>query len=144
MQSLIHHHDVDYRLIYLLEDAVRERIDNIYMSRSHQRIPPFFEEIILDMCDLAALLYVERVGQTGTLGHLDMEYISIIRQTGDPELAILFLQQHAPSNFLDEFQRDIHLYLLAHNLNFFLRPFNRFEATFRESRLINPTIIQVW
>jgi hypothetical protein len=144
LQSLIQHNDVDYRLIYLLEDIVQRRISDIYLSHSSRLIPPFFEEIIFDMCDVAVLLFAERVKELAVLNNEDMRHVNEIAKTGDPELAVSFLQRHAPETFLDEFQRDIYLYLLANNLNFFKKPFNRLEASFRESRLFNPTIIQVW
>jgi hypothetical protein len=144
LRSLTHRNDADYRLIYLLEDAVQKRIHNIYMARHYHGIPPFFEEIIFDMCDIAVLLWVKRLENIGIMEVDAPKRVRVIEETGDPDLAIEYLREYAPTNYLDEFQRDIRLYLLMNHLNFFEKPFNRFEATFRESRLINPTIIQVW
>lgn len=147
MQSLIERKDVDYRLIFLLEEHIVRRIRDFYFSRRSHGLAPFFEEIMFDMCDLVVLLFVEYMkdeGRTNELDAVQYDTIEHIRKSGDPDLALEFIRVHTPSNFLDLFQRDMYLFLLNNQLNFFMKPLNRYEATCRESRLLNPAIVQVW
>lgn len=144
LQTLMERHEADYRLIFLMETAFCARINDVYLARGAFGNAPFLEDVIFEMCDLAVLLFVEHMHTPELFNTLDLFHIEQIRQHGDPEMAVEFINKYIPPTFLDLFQRDVYLYLLANQINFFVKPINRAEATFKESRLLNPTIIQVW
>jgi hypothetical protein len=130
----------DYRIIYKREEEFSRRIQDIYLSRSTYGAP-FLDQILDELWDILAIFFLESIKDTPRIHEVDVRLIQQIIETGDP-LNAPYLFEVAGWQFCEMFHRDVYLYLIYNQFNFFDR--RREDEHYARARQYNPTITEVW
>lgn len=111
--------DVDYRLIYMLEQDFEERVRDVYTAKATVHRPPVFLDVLGELIDLEALIFFNMYDE-----HFkdmdDYERLALREALNaeDPH-AIAFVMERMDSRFVEMFARDLYLFLKS-NFLFFL------------------------
>lgn len=110
--------EVDYRIIYMSEREVGDRIHDVYRGLQTELKPPIFLEILREMVDVEASLFLMHHPEAfDELTEVEIERLQNSLAEEEPS-AIHFVCERINQNFLELFTRDLYYYLIEHNLFF--------------------------
>lgn len=143
--ALAFKNEPDYRVVYLKETDFEQRMNDVYLSKQTYKGAPFYFDILSELIDIEALLFLEIVKENPhkysfTQNEIE-EYEQRIVVLEDIEAAITILAR-ADEGFLELFQRDVYNYLMEKQMSFFMGDGYYKE---REGALLkNSPTIEVW
>lgn len=112
--------DIDYRIVYMEQRKIEERLKDVYIAKSTQKKPPTFGGILEELVDIEAALFVRHNREIDFLDFTDEEIEGLIRDV-DLEIpeAIAAVLERMDMRFIEMFAKDLFLMLLANNYVFF-------------------------
>lgn len=112
--------DVDFRLIYMDEVRFQERVRDVYVAKQTMKKPPKFKEILEELMDIQASLFLQHEGERvfGDFTQEERERMLERIDAEDLDTLDLVYERFNP-RFIEMFAQDLFLYLMANQFMFF-------------------------
>ena len=134
----------EYRIIYLMESEFEQRMKDVYIATQNDKGAPFLDDMIQELLDIEALLFLEYMKRRPSNYEIRKEDIENLRMDilgGDFE-AVVYVFERCDRYFSEMFERDVVNFLMEKQLSFFERihPF----GSRSDSYLYNQPVVSVW
>lgn len=139
--------ELAYRVAYLREADFEEKMRSVYIGKQTATEAPFLGEILVEMIDIQALVFLEVIRENpqdfdiSSEALSDLEFRIYVQEDSDAAMSILSM---ADPRFLDSFQRDVYRFLMDNHMSFYIEDLYTVRKSRKDSILKNPPVLNVW